>query len=99
MPPVTASPDPPIHEPARNRSPRNDDRPNVPNFGPGRLPTAGPINVVTVCNHGAASGQKNKAAKRNMIADGFATLDPDLGKLSGKVSITPPADAATKLAY
>jgi hypothetical protein len=57
---VTASPDSAVYESAGNRSPRNDHRPNVPDFGPcrGRLQTAGLINIVTVCNHGAASGRK-----------------------------------------
>jgi hypothetical protein len=57
---VTASPDPTVYKSAGNRSTRNDDRPNVPNFGPcrGRLQSAGLINIVTVCNHGATPGRK-----------------------------------------
>jgi hypothetical protein len=33
-----------------------------------------------------------------MTPDGFATLDPDVGKLSGGVSVRALCDVATKLA-
>jgi hypothetical protein len=41
---------------------------------------------------------QNEAATRNMIADGFATVDPDVGKLSGRRLLQGRDDAATKLA-
>jgi hypothetical protein len=53
MPRIKASPDLAVHEPAGNRSARNDDRPKVPGFGPcrRRLQTVRMSNVVTVCGH------------------------------------------------
>jgi hypothetical protein len=52
-PPVMASQDLSIHEPTRNRSPRNDDRPKVPNAYPGRLRPRTLIlfKILTACDH------------------------------------------------
>src|SRR5205814_6951541 len=51
--PVMASQDLSIHEPPRNRSPRNDDRPKVPNAYPGRLRPRTLIlfEILTACDH------------------------------------------------
>jgi hypothetical protein len=52
-PPVVASPDLSIHEPARNRSPGDDDRPKVPNAYPGRPRPRTLIlfKILTACDH------------------------------------------------
>jgi len=48
-----ASQDLSIHEPTRNRSPRNDDRPKVPNSYPGwlRPRTFILFKILTACVH------------------------------------------------
>jgi hypothetical protein len=53
VPPVMASPNFSIHQPARNRSPRNDNRPKVPNAYPGRPRPRTLIlfKILTACDH------------------------------------------------
>jgi hypothetical protein len=52
-PPVMASPNLSIHEPTRNRSPGDDDRPKVPNAYPGRPRPRTLIlfKILTACDH------------------------------------------------
>ena len=53
MPPVMASPNSSVYEAARYRSPWNDDRPEMPNFGPGRFRLQCLFNVIpTAGKHG-----------------------------------------------
>jgi hypothetical protein len=67
-PPVMASPNLSIHEPTRNRSPGDDDRPKVPNAYPGRPRPRTLIlfKILAACDHLQSRG--DKGAKWSMIA-------------------------------
>ena len=59
-PPVMASPNLSIHEPTRNRSPGDDDRPKVPNAYPGRPRPRTLIlfKILAACDHLQSRGDK-----------------------------------------
>jgi hypothetical protein len=46
LPPVMASPNSSVHEATGNRSPRDNDRPEMPNFRPSRVRLQRPIKVI-----------------------------------------------------
>jgi hypothetical protein len=72
VPPVVASPNFSIHKPPRNRSPRDDDGPKVPNAHPGRprLGTLILFKILTACDHLQSHGAKTPSG----IAD---IMDPN----------------------
>src|SRR5664279_2148378 len=83
MPPIKASPDFSIDDPARDRSTRGDDRPQMPCLRPSGLRTTQVRHgwIVAVCGHGRS--QKNKAAERNIIARRLRHAGFGWGAISG----------------
>ena len=95
VPAVTASPNPSVYEPTGNRSPRNDDRPKMPNFRPSGSRRQCSINEIMTANHHLPS-RKTKAAQ-GMVAQRLRGGMPGRGVMSGAVVIAFAHDAATKL--
>jgi hypothetical protein len=60
VPPVMASPNFSMHQPTRNRSPRDDNCPKVPNAYPGRPRprTLISFKILTACDHLQSHGEK-----------------------------------------